>query len=194
MTWLVNRYIAMEAHIDLHRVGNRLEGQLTDSPAAPWLTRAIDIAAEQTGRTGAPSVHSRSGYVPTNAVRALFALRINTECGCAGQANVAIGPMQYHEDTYWPNCATDVPPGSRAWGCWDCPLPRPDRPIDHAKHSNFSCYGRCAFHGTRANDHRPWLCRQRLRLTQLPGREGQRDRTPATGVPGRRAIHWCRDN
>jgi hypothetical protein len=99
MTWLVNRYIAMEAHIDLSRVGNRLEGQLTDSAGRPLAHQSIAIAAQQTGRTGAPSVHLRSGYVPTNAVRALFALRINTECGCAGQANVAIGPMQYREDS-----------------------------------------------------------------------------------------------
>jgi hypothetical protein len=99
MTWLVNRYLAAEARLVLHRAGDQLEGRLTDVTGKPLAGAKVDIAAEQTGEALAPPVHSRSGEVPANAVTALFGLRVNAECGCSGPANISIGQMRYHDDT-----------------------------------------------------------------------------------------------
>ena len=98
MTWLVNRYFATETRLAAHYAGSRVEGQLSDLTGRPLAGKRITIAAQQAGEPEAPALHMRSGHVPENAVKALFALRVNTECGCAGQANIAIGPMLYRED------------------------------------------------------------------------------------------------
>jgi hypothetical protein len=98
MTWLVNRYLAAETRLALHRVGGRLEGQLTDTTGRPLAQAPVNLLAQHTGRTGAPVQHVLSGHVPQEAVAALFALRINTECGCSGQTDIAIGPLEYRDD------------------------------------------------------------------------------------------------
>jgi hypothetical protein len=40
----------------------------------------------------------RSGQVPPKATSALLALRINAECNCSGPADIAVGPVRYHDD------------------------------------------------------------------------------------------------
>ena len=98
MTWLVDRYLATETRIALHRIGSRLEGQLTDAAGRPLAGALVTLLAQITAEPGAPALHTRSGRVPPKAAAAVLALRINAECNCSGPADIGIGPMRYHDD------------------------------------------------------------------------------------------------
>ena len=98
MTWLVNRYAAAPARLDLRRVNTRLEGELTGLAGRPIGGAPITLAAESFGDWTAPAVHTLSGRVPSNAPTAIFALRINAECHCSGPADIGVGPMLYRDD------------------------------------------------------------------------------------------------
>ena len=98
MTWLVNRYIAPQSRLFLHRKNGRLEGQLTDTTGRPLVGASVTVSAELSGEPGVPVLHMKSGGVPPKAVTAVLALRINTECGCSSPADVDIGLMRYHDE------------------------------------------------------------------------------------------------
>jgi hypothetical protein len=98
MTWLVGRYRAVPTRLVLRRAGSRLEGQLTDDALRPLVGAAVVVTAEIGGQADAPALHTITGHAPPKATAALLALRINTECGCSGPANVALGPMRFHDD------------------------------------------------------------------------------------------------
>jgi hypothetical protein len=98
MTWLVDRYLAAPTHLTLHRVGGRLEGELTYTTGHPLAGVPVTVSAETPGDWGTPAVHERSGLVPPEAATAVLALRINAECGCSGPADIGIGLMSYHDD------------------------------------------------------------------------------------------------
>jgi hypothetical protein len=98
MTWLVNRYVAAETHLAVHRVGERLEGRLTDSAGRSLPGAKVAVVAARTGESGTATLHQRSGKVPDKVVAALFALRINAECNCSGPADIQLGPLSYHDD------------------------------------------------------------------------------------------------
>jgi hypothetical protein len=99
MTSLVNRYTCAETLMMLNRVGERLEGQLTDVGGHPITGAPVTIWAKIAEESGRPVLLTRTGRVPDGAATALFALRINAECSCSGSADLAIGWMQYHDDT-----------------------------------------------------------------------------------------------
>jgi hypothetical protein len=58
----------------------------------------VTLSAELPAEAGAPVLHTRSGQVPPKAASALLALRINAECNCSGPADIAVGPVRYHDD------------------------------------------------------------------------------------------------
>jgi hypothetical protein len=97
LTWLVNRYLTTETRLVLRRVGERLEGTITDTSGNPVPNVSIALSAAFTGTEGAPTLHTSSGVVPAKAATAVLALRINAECECSGLADVAIGAMEYRE-------------------------------------------------------------------------------------------------
>jgi hypothetical protein len=98
MTWLVNRYLTAKTLIVLHSTGSRLHGKLTDEIGHPIANAPVILSAETTGGAGSLALHERSGHVPPKAVSALVALRINTECNCAGMADIEIGTIRYSDD------------------------------------------------------------------------------------------------
>lgn len=98
MTWLVDRYLAAPTRVTLRRAGGGLQGELTDAVGRPLTAVPVTVLAELAGEADAPAQHSRSGQVPSKAVTALFALRINTECGCTGTADIGTGPMRYKDN------------------------------------------------------------------------------------------------
>jgi hypothetical protein len=98
MTWLVNRYQTAEARLALHRSGDRLRGAITGTADYPLAGVPVTLSAQLFAEAGAPVPHTRSGQVPPKAASALLALRINAECSCSGPADIAIGPMHYHDD------------------------------------------------------------------------------------------------
>ena len=98
MTWLVNRYLTAQTRLVLHRTGNRLHGELTDTAGHPLPAAPITVSTQLPGEPGAPILHSRSGQVPPKAATAVPALRINAECNCSGPADIAVGPVRYRDD------------------------------------------------------------------------------------------------
>jgi hypothetical protein len=98
MTWLVNRYVASPTRLVLRHAGSRLLGQVINNTDQPLAGAPVTLAAELSGASGAPVLHTRSGRVPPNARSAVLALRINVECDCSGLADVGIGPVRYHDD------------------------------------------------------------------------------------------------
>jgi hypothetical protein len=97
LTWLVNRYLTAETRLELHRVGERLEGRITDSTGQPVPGATLALSSAINGSTSASALHTRTGTVPPRAATAVLALRINSECECSGVADVAIGTMAYRE-------------------------------------------------------------------------------------------------
>jgi hypothetical protein len=98
LTWLVNRYLASKTRLVLLRTGDRLQGELTDTAGHPLPAAQVTLSAQLLGAPGAPVLHTRSGQVPPKTATAVLALRINAECNCSGPADVAIGPVRYHDD------------------------------------------------------------------------------------------------
>jgi hypothetical protein len=98
MTWLVNRYAAAETRITVQRVGDRLTGQLVGADGQPLAGKRLQITAVDVTNAGPPAEVIRSGTVPRDATRALFALRINQECNCSGPVDVTFGPPSYRDD------------------------------------------------------------------------------------------------
>ena len=98
MTWLVNRYLTAQTRLVLHRTGNRLQGELTDTAGQPLAAAPVTVSAQLPGEPGAPIPHTRSGQVPPKAATAVLALRINAECNCSGPADIDIGPVRYRDD------------------------------------------------------------------------------------------------
>lgn len=97
LTWLVNRYLAAETRLELHRVGERLEGRMTDTAGQPVPNATLALSTTTGGAPGASALHTRTGTVPPKAATAVLALRINAECECSGTADVAIGTMEYRD-------------------------------------------------------------------------------------------------
>lgn len=97
MTYLVDRYLAREVVLTLNRADGRLVGRATDSSGNPVAGAQVVLSALD-GRTDSnKSVRMVSGEVPATAIKAIVGLRINTECGCAGPANISLGALTYHD-------------------------------------------------------------------------------------------------
>lgn len=95
MTSLINRYAAAETHIVLRQVDHGLQGRLTGPSEQPVPAQRLMVLAEDITNAGPPIDQTRSGTVPAEAARAVFALRINTECECSGPVDVTVGTMHY---------------------------------------------------------------------------------------------------
>ena len=97
MTWLVNRYAAAETRLTLKRAGTVLTGRLAGPNGQGLAGQRIRISSVDEHNAGPPGIVAQSGTVPTGAVRALFALRINTECMCSGPVNATVGLLSYYD-------------------------------------------------------------------------------------------------
>jgi hypothetical protein len=153
MTWLVNRYRTAQTRLALHRTGARLQGELTDAAGLPLAAAPVSLSAELSDDPGAAVAHTRAGEVPPQAASAVLALRINTECGCSGPADIAIGRMRYRDDrtgqvvqrAFRPPAAPGAPPRRPP------SRPRPDRRSRRTRRASRSrratrspCRCRCA--------------------------------------------------
>ena len=99
MTWLVDRYLALQTDLNLRRQGGRLIGRLTDRAGRAIANAPVALMAVRNSRRGALTLYGASGRVPESAVNALFGLRINAECNCTpGSANMTIGVLSYSDN------------------------------------------------------------------------------------------------
>jgi hypothetical protein len=94
MTNLVLRYHSAQTVLAAQRVGLGVEGSLTDESHHPVTGATIEIVSVA-DRPMPLRRFELSGTVPPSAETALVGLRINTECNCAGLADVGIGEITY---------------------------------------------------------------------------------------------------
>lgn len=96
-TSLVNRYAAEQTSLTLSRAGGQIDIWLMASgqpvSGVPVTLYAVDHTAN-----GIVQSQTLVGRVPTDAVEATIALRLNAECNCSAPANIAIGRLRYHDD------------------------------------------------------------------------------------------------
>jgi hypothetical protein len=98
MTGLVLSYVRPATHLTLRVAGGVIGGQLTGADGQPIAGARILLTARDSAPVPRPTSRHLSGLVPAGAARALLALRLNTECGCAGPASVRIGAGTWHAD------------------------------------------------------------------------------------------------
>jgi hypothetical protein len=98
MTYLVDRYMAAETILSATKRNMGFTGSLTSNgkpvPGAQLFAYAVDD-----GTLNITTTASLTNTVPSAAVNAVIALRINTECDCNGSADIFLGTTQYLDTT-----------------------------------------------------------------------------------------------
>ena len=99
MTNLVDRYIAVETVINATKTNGGFTGSLTSNgkpvPGVQLFAYGVDD-----GTLNITATASLTNTVPSGAVNAVIALRINTECDCNGSANIFLGTTQYLDTNF----------------------------------------------------------------------------------------------
>jgi hypothetical protein len=115
MTYLVNRYLSRGVVLTLERAHGRLFGHLADSSGDPVNGGQVALFAVDGATAAKKSMRTLSGKVPATASKAIVGLRINTECGCSGPAQVSVGALNYRDArantalrSFLPTNATDT--------------------------------------------------------------------------------------
>jgi hypothetical protein len=98
MTYLVNRYAAAETILSAQQTSGGFSGVIT-SGGLPFSGAQISAYEIDDGTLKLTSTPSLNGSVPAGATAAFAALRVNTECGCGGPANILLGLAQYIDNT-----------------------------------------------------------------------------------------------
>jgi len=113
MTYLVDRYMAAETVINETKTNMGFAGSLTSGgnpvPGAQISSYAIDD-----GTLNIITNASLTNTVPSGAVNAIIALRINTDCNCNAPADILLGPTQYVDETTNTTITTTVAPPSQS--------------------------------------------------------------------------------
>lgn len=109
MTYLVDRYMAAETALDAKKTATGFVGSLT-SGGHPVPGAQISAYAIDDGTLNITTNASLTNAVPTGAVDAVVALRINTECNCNAPADILLSPTQYVDETANTTVTTTVVP------------------------------------------------------------------------------------
>jgi hypothetical protein len=107
MTNLVDRYAAAETVINTTKTNAGFTGTLT-SHGTPVGGAQIFAYAVDDGTLNITTTALVTNTVPAGAAVAVVGLRINTECNCAGSANVLLGSAQYVDETSNTTVTTNV--------------------------------------------------------------------------------------
>jgi hypothetical protein len=97
MTWLIDRYALPRTRFEARREGRDWRVRLVDQAGRPGAGQPVSIAHLGQDPAQPPAVRSVSGTVPSEARKALIALRVNTECLCAGANDLLLGDPSYAE-------------------------------------------------------------------------------------------------
>jgi hypothetical protein len=112
MTYLVDRYMAAETIINATKTNTGFTGSVTSQgkpvPGVQLFAYAVDD-----GTLNITTRPSLTNTVPSGAVNALIALRINVECECNGSANILLGTTQYLDTTSNTAVTTTLVPQSQ---------------------------------------------------------------------------------
>ncbi len=97
MTGLVLRYARPVTRLSLHRQGDALVGRLGDASGAPVAGAPITLWTREDSADRKITGRTLEGVVPAGAVRAIVALRINTESDGVGGGAITLGLSRYRE-------------------------------------------------------------------------------------------------
>lgn len=126
MTYLVNRYFATRTTISSLTVsaasaaGERtVTGKVRDSVGRAIKNATIEVALRPDAGSGLAATYTLTGTVPANATSAIFGVRMNTECDCAGSGEIALYDVRYTENGSSANRVPDPSfANAGAWGAW----------------------------------------------------------------------------
>jgi hypothetical protein len=121
-TWLINRYFRArtELHIAVDQEGTTASGTLETTGGRPITGADVDVTVTPTSGSGVFAEYTITGTVPAGAVEAVAAFRVNTECGCASDADLTLYEARYTQGSETSN---RVPNGSfddglNGWTIW----------------------------------------------------------------------------
>ena len=97
LTSLVAHYMRDRVTVHVERHGTVVSGRLLDERSNPIPDAAINIQMTSASGYGPLGWQAVSGNVPEGAVRANFALRMKTECGCEAASAIALQEFDYSE-------------------------------------------------------------------------------------------------
>jgi hypothetical protein len=97
LTHLINRYARKRSALLLEPNKSKVTGELVGPEDYPIKNATISLVKVENGRTGQVVSREVAGYVPPTAVKAVIALRLNSECKCLGSADVGVGLMKYSD-------------------------------------------------------------------------------------------------
>lgn len=95
LTNLVLQYVKQMPVLTVEVTRGHVLGRLTDQSGHPIAGADVTVSATDNLGVGPPTIRQVSGHAPANASRVLVALRINTECYCAGTAVFAMGKRRF---------------------------------------------------------------------------------------------------
>lgn len=118
-TWLIDQYIRPRPHLKLTVSGDSASATLTDRHGSPLSGKTVALSASPLDGEGQYAEYDVSGTTPAGAVDAIVGLRVNTECNCAGAADLTLYQTSYTQD----DGANRVPnpafaQGLADWGTW----------------------------------------------------------------------------
>ncbi len=97
LTGIARNYTRRSTVLKVERQNDRLVGILAGSDGGGLPGRTISIEEHSSILADYVETIKTGGIVPQNATTAIFAIRINSECGCAGHANYEFHGAAYQQ-------------------------------------------------------------------------------------------------
>lgn len=119
-THLITRYMRPRPALTLELSPQTASGLLTTVDGSPLADAPIEISMTPISGEGTFADYTLSGVVPDGVTHADVGLRINTECDCAGPAQLVFASADYLEDGRAGNRVPngDFSDGLQGWGSW----------------------------------------------------------------------------
>lgn len=106
--------------LDVDMQSNVATGSLMDAAGAPLLGAEVQLNMKPLDGSGLIAEYMIQFTVPSRAVRSDVGFRVNTECGCQGDADFYLYEVRYAEGTSDINLIPngDFSAGMNRWGAW----------------------------------------------------------------------------
>ena len=96
-SWLVAQYRLPRTWLSVTRTATTVQGTLKTQAGAPVAGATVTLEAVGDDPNRPPPLREVDGVVPPQARFAIVGLRVNSECLCAGDNDLLVGPLSYAE-------------------------------------------------------------------------------------------------
>jgi hypothetical protein len=93
-THLIDAYFRSRTHLTIAISGRELDGRLTTAKGEPISGANIDVELTQPSSNAAMGTLAALGSIPPGTTNVLFGIRVNTECGCSGPADLRVAEFR----------------------------------------------------------------------------------------------------